>query len=187
MLCYNLLNIGDIPNIWQSEEAGRGVGRDDVMAYFNTLVRPNLHVVFCMSPSGKSFRTRLRQFPLLVNCCTLDWYDPWPSQALLQVAHQLIANSINPNPNNRLCQTSVLLCGSKCSQNDANDLYRFTRNHRGGSFVTLIDVCNTATGNAFDSIDVKNNLKSGCILDAESDDPSFSKIASSECIQHMHR
>ncbi|KAA6331546.1 MAG: hypothetical protein EZS28_053377, partial [Streblomastix strix] len=21
MLCYNLLNIGDIPNIWQSEEA----------------------------------------------------------------------------------------------------------------------------------------------------------------------
>ncbi|KAA6358731.1 MAG: putative dynein heavy chain, partial [Streblomastix strix] len=55
----NLLNIGEIPNIWQSEEAdaivdslrnsakeaGRGVGRDDVMAYFNTLVRSNLHVV----------------------------------------------------------------------------------------------------------------------------------------------
>ncbi|KAA6376911.1 MAG: putative dynein heavy chain [Streblomastix strix] len=65
----NLLNIGDIPNIWQSEkadaivdslrnsakEAGRGVGRDDTMAYFNTLVRSNLHVVLCMSPSGKSF------------------------------------------------------------------------------------------------------------------------------------
>ncbi|KAA6377464.1 MAG: hypothetical protein EZS28_027008, partial [Streblomastix strix] len=77
MLCYNLLNIGDIPNIWQSKESGRGVGRDDVMAYFNTLVRSNLHVVLCMSPS--------------------DWYDPWPSQALLQVAHQLIANSIVPS------------------------------------------------------------------------------------------
>ncbi|KAA6335293.1 MAG: putative dynein heavy chain axonemal, partial [Streblomastix strix] len=102
----NLLNIGDIPNIWKSEEAdaivdshrnssketGRGVGRDDVMAYFNTLVRSNLHVVLCMSPSGKSFRTRLHQFPSLVNCCTLDWYDPWPSHALLQVAHRLINN-----------------------------------------------------------------------------------------------
>ncbi|KAA6394430.1 MAG: putative dynein heavy chain [Streblomastix strix] len=102
----NLMNVGDIPNIWKSEEAdaivdsrsnssketGRGVGRDDVMAYFNTLVRSNLHVVLCMSPSGKSFRTRLHQFPSLVNYSTLDWHDSWPSHALLQVAHRLINN-----------------------------------------------------------------------------------------------
>ncbi|KAA6354028.1 MAG: putative dynein heavy chain, partial [Streblomastix strix] len=40
----------------------------------------------------KSFRTRLCQIPSLVNCCTLDWYDPWSSNALLQVAHRLINN-----------------------------------------------------------------------------------------------
>lgn len=53
--------------------------------------------------------------------------------------------------------------------------------------VILIDVCNTATGNAFDSIDVKNNRKSGLILDVESADPSFTIIASSEGIQLVHR
>ncbi|KAA6364425.1 MAG: putative dynein heavy chain, partial [Streblomastix strix] len=99
----NSLNVGDIPNIWQSfeinelvdnvrplaQEAGKPLGRDDAMAHFTSLVRSNLHVVLCMSPSGKQFRNRLRQFPSLVNCCTMDWYDPWPQHALLQVAQSI--------------------------------------------------------------------------------------------------
>ncbi|KAA6390530.1 MAG: putative dynein heavy chain [Streblomastix strix] len=98
----NLLNVGDIPNIWQSyeidelvesvrplaKEAGKPLGRDDVKAHFTSLVRSNLHVVLCMSPSGKQFRNRLRQFPSLVNCCTMDWFGPWPQHALLQVARR---------------------------------------------------------------------------------------------------
>lgn len=31
-------------------------------------------------------RVRLRQFPSLVNCCTIDWYTPWPRDALEAVA-----------------------------------------------------------------------------------------------------
>lgn len=31
-------------------------------------------------------RERLRQFPSLVNCCTIDWYMPWPRDALEAVA-----------------------------------------------------------------------------------------------------
>ena len=29
-------------------------------------------------------------FPSLVNCCTLDWFDSWPHEALLSVANQFL-------------------------------------------------------------------------------------------------
>ena len=34
-----------------------------------------LHIVLTMSPIGDSFRNRLRKFPSLVNCCTIDWFQ----------------------------------------------------------------------------------------------------------------
>ncbi len=41
-------------------------------------VRQNIHVVVTMSPMGEQFRSRLRMFPGLVNCCTIDWFGAWP-------------------------------------------------------------------------------------------------------------
>lgn len=37
-------------------------------------VRRNLHVVLAFSPIGDAFRNRLRMFPSLINCCTIDWF-----------------------------------------------------------------------------------------------------------------
>ena len=48
------------------------------LALFNMFidrVREQLHVVLAMSPIGDAFRTRLRKFPSLVNCCTIDWFQ----------------------------------------------------------------------------------------------------------------
>lgn len=53
-------------------------------------VRENLHIVLCMSPIGDSFRNRLRQYPSLVNCTTIDWFFEWPKEALLEVANKFI-------------------------------------------------------------------------------------------------
>lgn len=48
--------------------------------------RANMHVVFCMSPVGDSFRNRCRMYPALVNCTTIDWFSEWPRDALREVA-----------------------------------------------------------------------------------------------------
>jgi P-loop containing dynein motor region D4 len=59
-------------------------------AFFVERVRTNLHVVLCLSPIGDAFRTRLRMFPSLVNCCTIDWFAPWPQDALRSVARHFL-------------------------------------------------------------------------------------------------
>ncbi|RKO95811.1 hypothetical protein CAUPRSCDRAFT_12487 [Caulochytrium protostelioides] len=41
-----------------------------------------------MSPVGSAFRNRLRQFGAVVNCCTIDWFQAWPGDALQAVAQQ---------------------------------------------------------------------------------------------------
>ena len=38
-------------------------------------VREHLHVVLALSPIGDAFRNRLRMFPSLINCCTIDWFQ----------------------------------------------------------------------------------------------------------------
>ena len=43
------------------------------------------------SPIGEIFRSRLRQFPALVNCCTIDWFSEWPADALRSVAMRFLS------------------------------------------------------------------------------------------------
>ena len=97
----NLLNAGDVPNLYEPDEierivstvrplakaAGKLETRDVVFAHYVQLVRENMHVVLAFSPIGSAFRNRCRMFPSLVNCCTIDWFDPWPEDALNSVAH----------------------------------------------------------------------------------------------------
>jgi len=33
-----------------------------------------------------NYSVRLRQYPSLVNCTTIDWFLDWPKEALLEVA-----------------------------------------------------------------------------------------------------
>ncbi|CAL6082691.1 Dynein_heavy chain [Hexamita inflata] len=52
-------------------------------------VKANIHIVLCFSPSGASLRTRLRKFPSLVNCCSIDYVSNWPREAMLSVGRQI--------------------------------------------------------------------------------------------------
>jgi len=43
-----------------------------------------------MSPVGDTLRIRCRQFPSLVNCCTLNLFSRWPEDALLYVSSEFL-------------------------------------------------------------------------------------------------
>ncbi|XP_025927284.1 dynein heavy chain 1, axonemal [Apteryx rowi] len=100
----SMLNSGDIPNIYNPDDqeqimtAMKPIIRDlgqqstkaNLMAAYTGRVRSNIHVVLCMSPTGEVFRARLRQFPSLVNCCTIDWFNEWPAEALRCVASSFL-------------------------------------------------------------------------------------------------
>mmetsp|Transcript_7627 Transcript_7627/g.14387 ORF Transcript_7627/g.14387 Transcript_7627/m.14387 type:complete len:3920 (+) Transcript_7627:928-12687(+) len=99
----NILNSGEVINLFPKEEQDtleqdlRPVMEqklkdnptkvfDSIYAFFIEQVRSNLHIVLCMSPVGEALRIRMRMFPSLVNCCTIDWVNPWPELALLSVS-----------------------------------------------------------------------------------------------------
>ena len=43
-----------------------------------------------MSPVGENFRKRVRTFPSLVNCTTIDWFKKWPDEALISTAEETV-------------------------------------------------------------------------------------------------
>lgn len=54
-------------------------------------------MVLAMSPAGANLRTRCRNFPGLVSCCTIDWYFEWPQEALLAVADYFMQSVTLPD------------------------------------------------------------------------------------------
>ena len=39
---------------------------------------------------SEAFRIRARRFPALVTCTSIDWFHPWPTDALLSVGRQFL-------------------------------------------------------------------------------------------------
>ncbi|XP_048576009.1 dynein axonemal heavy chain 3 isoform X2 [Nematostella vectensis] len=101
-----ILNTGDVPNIFAADEKADVIEKMQTVArvegkkidatplamynFFIDRVRCNLHVVLAMSPIGDAFRNRLRMFPSLINCCTIDWFQAWPEDALEMVANKFL-------------------------------------------------------------------------------------------------
>ncbi|CAE7331580.1 DNAH7 [Symbiodinium sp. KB8] len=86
----NLFNAEDKTQILEvSTSAAQAAGCSDpaeVFAFFTEQCRKNLHLVLALSPIGEAFRRRVRMFPAIVNCCTIDWFMEWPEEALRGVA-----------------------------------------------------------------------------------------------------
>uniref|UniRef100_K3WFJ4 Uncharacterized protein n=1 Tax=Globisporangium ultimum (strain ATCC 200006 / CBS 805.95 / DAOM BR144) TaxID=431595 RepID=K3WFJ4_GLOUD len=102
-----ILNTGEVANLWQNDEtmqinealeasasaSGVNTGNSaEIYNFFVSRCRTNLHVVLALSPIGDAFRRRLRMFPSLVNCCTIDWFTEWPDEALRSVADHFLVD-----------------------------------------------------------------------------------------------
>lgn len=117
----NILNTGQSPNLFATDEI-QGINESLKMnkkyvpltdqqrwEIFVGSIQRNLHIVLCMSPLGEVMRRRLRQFPSLANCCTIDWFTDWPIQALSAVAKHYLKREIMQNTPEKL-ENAINLC-----------------------------------------------------------------------------
>jgi len=105
VLMNDLLASGNIPDLFAEDEkdeisnslvskvkaAGLAPEAKICWEFFLNNVRKNLHVILCFSPVGEDFRTRAKRFPALVSCTVIDWFQPWPEQALHSVGESFLA------------------------------------------------------------------------------------------------
>jgi dynein heavy chain len=80
----------DLVPSFQKDRPGQIESPVTLKAYFRDQVRDNLHVVLCMSPMNPLFPIRARKFPGVISCCTIDWFLPWPEEALIDVSRGFI-------------------------------------------------------------------------------------------------
>jgi dynein heavy chain len=100
----NMLSSGEVPNLYAADEfqaikeeiradarkADIADTNEELYAYFIERVREHMHIVIGMSPVGDAFRNRIRMFPALVNCTTIDWFSEWPAEALQEVGSKFL-------------------------------------------------------------------------------------------------
>lgn len=92
----SIANAGEVPNLFTPddlEEIRAEVGKQarpgagvDLVALFALRCRKHVHVLVSISPAGDELREHLRRFPALAHCTTIDWFLPWPEEALRAVA-----------------------------------------------------------------------------------------------------
>lgn len=82
----------DLRSSFLKERPGMDDSQDNLKQYFIDQVRDNLHLILCMSPMNPKFPVRARKFPGLFSCPTIDWFLPWPADALVALSKAFIQN-----------------------------------------------------------------------------------------------
>ena len=90
-------------------------------------VRDNLHVVLAMSPVGEQLRVRCRSFPGMVNNTVIDWFVPWPEQALQSVAGVFLAEEDLPDEHRAGIVAHMVLVHQNVREQSAAFLQRLKR------------------------------------------------------------
>ena len=110
MLMYlnDMLSSGNVPDLFNGDERDAVINSiinevkasgepdytnpDVCWSYFINKTRAHLHISMCFSPVAGTFARWCRQFPALANTTVIDWFHPWPQDALLSVAQRFLAS-----------------------------------------------------------------------------------------------
>merc|ERR1719482_630398 len=101
----DLLSSGEVADLYMPEDkdgirnnvrggcksAGIQDTLDNLWNFFISRIRKNLHMSICFSPVGDGMRNRAKKFPALITCTVIDWFQPWPVDALRSVAAKFLA------------------------------------------------------------------------------------------------
>ena len=83
---------GNLQPFFVKERPGVPETQENLNRFFVDNARDNLHLVLCMSPVNPKFPVRARRFPGLISSTTIDWFLPWPQEALVAVSNGLLGN-----------------------------------------------------------------------------------------------
>jgi dynein heavy chain len=98
----SILATGEIAGLFQKDERDGMCGevRNDFVkdfpnaeenltnmyGYFLDRLKDNLHLVFCFSPVNAKFPIRAQKFPAVFSNVNINWFLPWPEEALIAVS-----------------------------------------------------------------------------------------------------
>ncbi|RYH28883.1 hypothetical protein EON65_10520, partial [archaeon] len=142
----NMLTTGMVPALYEQDEkdalcatvrqdvraAGLVETPDNLWSFYVNKCRNNLHIVLAMSPSGTKLRLRCRNFPGLVSNAVIDWFFPWPADALQKVAELFLAEEALPEEH----RVNVINHLVFTHQNVTNAAQRFAEELRRFYYVT---------------------------------------------------
>uniref|UniRef100_A0A2C9JWZ0 AAA+ ATPase domain-containing protein n=1 Tax=Biomphalaria glabrata TaxID=6526 RepID=A0A2C9JWZ0_BIOGL len=144
-LINNMLTSGMVPALYADDEketlvgqlrdealrAGAGHAKEMIWQYFINKCANNLHIVLAMSPVGDTLRTRCRNFPGTVNNASIDWFFPWPEQALYAVASVFISpeNQLIPQEKRQDIVSHVVMVHQSIGVYSIKFLQRLRRNN----------------------------------------------------------
>jgi dynein heavy chain len=133
---------------------------EQLTRYLIYRIKKNIHIVLCMSPVGDSLRIRIRKFPGILNCTSIDWFHPWPEDALVNVSLNKISElgSKFDSALDKIASCTALI---HSSLNKFNDLF-FKQERRHNyttpkSFLELINFFKLIVTNKDDEIEKQIN------------------------------
>merc|ERR1719460_63473 len=77
---------GEVRNDFVKDFPGADESLVNLYAYFLDRLKDNLHLVFCFSPVNAKFPIRAQKFPAVFSTVNINWFLPWPEEALIAVS-----------------------------------------------------------------------------------------------------